>query len=53
MRPTLKKDYFSVPKGTVINVILAGTLYKLQDAKTKDFFALMNKEQLDEYVNKN
>jgi hypothetical protein len=53
MKPTLKKDYFSVPKGTVINVILAGTLYKLQNAKTKDFFAIMSKEQVDEYVNQN
>jgi hypothetical protein len=50
MKPTLKKDYFSVPKGTVINVIIKGTNYLLQNAKTGDIFAILNEKEKEEYV---
>lgn len=55
MRPTLKKKYFSVPKGTIINVLLDGTRgWKIQNAQTKDIFMFIEtKEKLLEYVQYN
>ena len=55
MKPTLKKDYFSQPKGTIVSVLSNGTDgYKIQNALTKDIFMFIKtKEELSEWVQQN
>jgi hypothetical protein len=52
MKSKLKKDYFSQPKGTIVNVLLNGTDgYKIQNALTKDIFMFIKtKEELLEWI---
>ncbi len=51
MKPKLKKDYFSVPKDTICNVLMSGTQFVLQNAITGDKFAVLKtKEDLDEFI---
>ena len=52
MKPTLKKDYFSQPKGTIVNVLSNGTSgYKIQNARTLDIFMFIEtKEKLNEFI---
>ena len=47
MKPKLKKDYFSLPAGTIVNVLSNGTSgYKIQNAKTGDIFMFCKHEEL-------
>ncbi len=46
----LKKDYFSKPAGTICEVYLAGTDYRIRDKKEQMDFAIFNRQQKDEYL---
>ena len=51
MKQQLIKDYFSVPKGTYVDVYLRGTDgYNIHVSRSKDCFAVFNEQQKKEYI---
>jgi hypothetical protein len=53
MKPKLKKDYYSVPAGTIVKLVMRGTDgYNVINEKTGLVIAIMNAEQIAEYIQK-
>lgn len=51
MKPRLIKDYFSVPKGTIVRVVMRGTdAYNIINEVTGLVFAIMTEAQKKEYI---
>lgn len=51
MKPKLIKNYFSVPKGTIVKVQMRGTDgYNIINEKTGLIIAIMNETQKKEYI---
>ena len=47
MKPTLRKDYGSLPAGTIVDVLVNGTCgYKIRNAKTGDIFMFCKHQEL-------
>lgn len=50
MTNRLKKDYFSMPAGTIVEVYIKGMYYEIRNKTTGFSFALFTKEQKDEFI---